>query len=152
MTRDSLDPLSEALRSLPRQEASDGFTEGVMRRLDEGSAQGKLHWVRPLLAVAATAMLVAGLYLVDFSTAPASNQQNARLEALETERQRLERELAEIRSLASQTPPREIYLGGNDRMEVFFDVGWSAVQRADSQGRRSGMQPASFPLNQGAEL
>lgn len=152
MTRDSLDPLAEALRSLPRQQASDGFTEEVMRRLDESSTQGKLQWVRPLLAVAATVMLVAGLYLVDFRAAPASNQQNARLEELETERQRLERELAEIRSLASQTSPREIYLGGNDRVEVFFDVGWSAVLRADSQGRRSGIQPASHPLNQGAEI
>ncbi len=152
MTRDPLDPLSDALRSLPRQGASDGFTEEVMRRLDEGPAQSELHWVRPLLAVAAMAVLVAGLYLVDFSAVPAGNESNARLEALESERQRLERELAEIRSLASQTPPREIYLGGNDRVEVFFDVGWSAVQRADSQSRRSGIQPASFPMNQGAEL
>ncbi len=146
------DYLNEALRSLPRQGASEGFTQSVLQRLDESPPRQERQWVRPLLAAAALATLMIGLFLVYSPAAPANQEQRARLEMLESERERLESELIEIRSLMEETAAREIYLGGNDQFEVVIDVGWSAVQNAAVEGRSSNTMHASYPMVQGAGI
>ena len=121
------DPLSEALRTLPREKASADFTARVLARLDDLPRRRDHPWLVSLIAAAAVIVLVAGLWLVRTSRLEPTRDSRARIEALQAEHARLERELARIRSLAAQPARQQIYLGGSDDYDVVLDVGWLAL-------------------------
>lgn len=145
-TRDpNTDPLGEALRSLPRHRAGEGFTERVLDRLGEPAelrARTRAHtrvnrrlWgglrlaaAGLLFAVGLVVALAAGRVLPGGgpTPAPAEAARQARRESLEAERARLAAELAELRRLTSELAEESapvLYLGGDEEVDLVLDLG-----------------------------
>ena len=111
------------LKRLPRVDASDGFTEDVLRRVrvgEEGRPAPRLG-----LAAAAVAVVVvsaaAGAWWTRQS-APAGPPVTAEsLEQLRSEYQELNREFESLRRLADDTQPF-VPVSINPQTEVLFDL------------------------------
>lgn len=162
MKEDPTFELGEALRSLPRHRAEEGFTEAVLDRvdrLDEGpDAPPDRRRARPAARWLAAAAGLAGLLLAagagllppgdagDPAGSGAGAQGSARLEALAAERARLEEELQEIRRLAREGAGEPmgrgapvLYLGGTEDVDLVLDLG----RLADARPTR-GTVPAGY--------
>ena len=99
----SQDELGNALRELPRAEASIGFRRRVLNRLDEERLR-RIAW-RPVY-VAALALIVT---LIPVGVLVKENRDQARsrqrVEQLREEYRSLEQELLDLRSLAIRSTP-----------------------------------------------
>lgn len=131
------DDVSELLKNLPRQEASSGFTERVIARLDAPSRRGVGRaWV-----LAAACALIAGLSLGAVAwrehaerRAAAERLEQRRVEIMRNEYRALERELQELRSLASEAQP-VLELGGTENVDFVFDLRRHAEERGRARAR-----------------
>ncbi len=143
------DPLSSALRSLPRHRASAGFTSDVLRRLDDRhrprarsrgpagrgpAGRDSVRW--PLLAAAAAlALLVVGFGAREWWHLHQRQQATAHLATLEQERRLLAAELAELQAQVTGAQP-VVYLGGSNDLDLVLDL---------EQVRRTGARPEDLP-------
>jgi hypothetical protein len=132
-TPDAIDPLTDALRALPRERAGEDFTARVLRAAPGAAAPAP--WPRSLAALAALLVLVAGLGAWSWERERRREELRGRVEALWQEQRELERALADLRRAAE---PRLLYLGGNDRVDLVLDL-----DRLESPGPR----PASLTVN-----
>ncbi len=127
------DSLREALQALPRERASEGFTAGVLRRLEPQEPRRGPLWLAFAAMLAAT--LIGGALLqrgVESRRAVASTE---RLLVLQAEHRQLSRELA---VLARQARPL-LHLGGDEQVDLVLDLG-------RLQKLRSGRQESSIVL------
>lgn len=117
------DDLNRALRELPREAASSGFTRRVLARLDEAP---RPIWRRPLVLAPMAAALVATL-LTWSLTGHRKQERRARLAELRQEQQQLAAELA---ALKDQADSREVlYLGGDEGIDIVMDLARLAERR-----------------------
>ncbi|MXX75692.1 MAG: hypothetical protein F4210_13850 [Holophagales bacterium] len=112
------------LKRLPREEASDGFTANVLRRVRSDQARQPAPRLR--LAVAAVAVVVvsaaAGAWWAQQSAPtepPAVTAES--IEQLRSEYQELNRELESLRRLAEDTQPF-VPVSINPQTEILFDL------------------------------
>lgn len=139
--------LRRALRSSP-EEASANFTQQVLAHREDRPRNRR--WApRPALATAAVLLFViggaAGLMVTRQTvTHPMGDlesdlEQASQKEQLLDEYRALERELEQLRRLASEQTP-VLYLGGDEDFDLMYDL-------ADYQAGRSqeSIRPASLP-------
>ncbi len=143
------DRLKALLRDLPRAEARPGFNERVLGRLDrEGDRQDQdLVLVAPPRArfagwaVAAAACAIAALTFGGWRVEQGRERerQRARLELLREEQRALATELRRLRE-AAELPRSQVYLGGDENVDVVFDLAHPIAAR--NPGARRGVVPA----------
>jgi len=109
--------LNELLRSLPRQEASEGFTQDVMRRTRSVRAATTSHARMVLAWAAVVVILISGAvgHLV------AKHRDQARIESIRAERQQLEQELQELKRI-SEGYSSVVHVDGNNGFEYVVDL------------------------------
>lgn len=150
MTRDTLqgDAIDRALSEALTQDtetASAGFTSGVLARIEERRDRRPLLGRPSLVAAAAAIVLAVGIALgLGFGdrqgAAPAVA---AERERLLQEYSELQRELDQIRQLADESRP-VLYLGGNETLDVVYDL-----RGYEDRLATSGVRPASLPPDRG---
>jgi hypothetical protein len=131
--------LQGLLRSLPREGASEGFTEGVMARLDEVR---RPLYRDPRLALAASLVLAVALWFGIGSWRDARQQDHARerVRALRTELEELQKDVSLMRELAPV-----LYLGGDDEVDLVIDM-----RRVLGEEQSDVLQPISLEDSSGA--
>jgi hypothetical protein len=104
------------LSSLPREEASDDFTDRVLNRLDDAR--------RPIffehrLALAASVLLIvsAGYGLRQWQASVEERETDARIQSIKIEVQQLQNDLRLLRDLAPV-----LYLGGTENVDFVLDM------------------------------
>lgn len=122
----SHDPLREALRSLPRERASDGFNQRLAGRLHEPPRR-RPALARPFALAAALSALLATGWL--WREQALDRERRERLGELRREQQALAAELEAIREQAAGVAP-VVYLGGDDATDVVVDLARLAQRRA----------------------
>jgi hypothetical protein len=144
--------ISEALRSLPREEASPYFTAAVMRRLGEAEKQRRFLPLERLVMVAAAIALFAAIGLglnelrLDHERQQERQASLARLEALETERTALEAELQALHRLAHDARPT-VYLSSTPDYDVVLDMTRLARRSQQRTGRTLPAMSRNSPAN-----
>lgn len=146
--------LQDLLRRIPRDDAREDFRKRVLERLDEPApAPAVPVWARASLAAAAALVMIVlapwGISFWNDSRGPSPHDRErdrTALAALRAERDSLERELREIAALASPADDGVIYLGGNDEVDLVFDLR-SAARLMGGGGAH--VEPASFSEGQG---
>ena len=134
------DPLDRAFRELPREHASDGFTRKVVTGLESRRQVG--HRARRQLRWALAAASVSLLVLVGALALEEHQRQRSlrafaqRAEKLRQEQRLLHEELAALRRVVDEHQP-VVYLGGNDRVDLVYDLAPVAARTAALQ-----VQPA----------
>lgn len=111
--------IAEALKALPRERASAGFTAGVLERLDRRSSGA--HLQRWMLTAAAVLLFGLGWGWREWQMHRDHQESRARYELLLVEKQALETELRTLRRLTEQAMP-VVYLGGNERVDLVLDL------------------------------
>jgi len=134
--RDDVDPILDALRALPRERAGEEFTAAVLRSAP-GAATAPPVGSRPLAALAALLLLVAGVVSWSWERERRREELRGRVDALWQEQRELERAFADLRRTAAEEP-RLLYLGSNDRVDFVLDL-----DRLENPGPR----PASLTVN-----
>ena len=133
--------LSELLQSLPREEASPGFTDGVLERLDRrrGGSRARL-WV---LAASLLAALTLSIFAArEWQYQEEKRQTLAELKQLRAEHDALEQELARVMRLR-QEPPM-VQLGADEDFEILLDVESLRRQAHPRAQDDTAIRPASF--------
>jgi hypothetical protein len=127
----SEEKLGNLLRSLPREEASEGFTDRVMSRLEEG----RRPFLQPRFALAASVILIAAVWIGTdrWMAMQREEQTNQRIRTLKTEIQKIQSDIRLLRDLAPV-----LYLGGNEEVDFVLDLGKAAREKGD------GLKPISF--------
>ena len=121
--------LDEVLAALPRERASDDFTEGVLARVAEARRPARRA---PILALAASLLLAVGLFGAhSWQERREARAAAERVAAMEVEALLIQAELDALREQARQAYP-VVYLGGDDDVDVVLDL-----------ARLSGGRPAS---------
>ena len=121
------DKLSRALRSLPRQQARPGFSDRVLRRIDDldtrpEQASRARRWRWPAMVAAAACLLVFTTSARDWWEQHQQRQGLARLASIESERQALLIELESLQRQMARARP-QIYVGGTNDIDFVLDVG-----------------------------
>ncbi|HEU5162973.1 MAG TPA: hypothetical protein VFV54_07505 [Thermoanaerobaculia bacterium] len=110
--------LDQLFRSLPREKASEFFTERVMARVREKRAAAP---ARRTYAVAFASLLV----VIGLASAAGwrrwETQEEARLAAARAEQVRLERELDQIKEMTAGLQP-VVYVGSTQDYDVYIDL------------------------------
>ena len=115
------DPLTEQLASLPEISASIGFTDGVLRRLDEpGKSASGLAKPLAWSAAAAVALVLAALVLRP-DAAPKAERLSAEVTEIRRQHRLLTEELDRLRTRTQNAAP-VLYLAGNDRVDYVLDL------------------------------
>jgi len=112
------------LKRLPREEASDGFTADVLRRVRTDQARQPAPRLK--LAAAAVAIVVVSAGAGAWWAQQSAQAEPARvtvesIEQLRSEYQELNRELESLRRLAEDTQPF-VPVSINPQTEVLFDL------------------------------
>ena len=147
--------LSDLLGSLPREQASEDFTRGVLRRLESTeSPREPAHEpqiprrVAPWLAAAAVLLLALGLGGREWWHRHQHAEAQARYEMLREEHDALTRELRRLRSLSLETRP-VIYLGGTEDVDYVYDLSRRKRDQEPSAGApRPGLPEPSPELSE----
>lgn len=134
------EPLDPLFRSLPRETASDYFTQRVMARIREGRAPAPLRRIAAL-ATAATLMLAVGLAGVA-GWQRAERVEAARLTAARAEQLGIEKELEQIKELTAGLQP-VVYVGSTPEYDVYIDL--RALQQAPPVATPASYRTASRP-------
>jgi hypothetical protein len=110
--------LRSLLRSLPRERASNGFTDEVLGRLDVAN---RPFYRQPRCALAAGLVLilvVAGWFGTGrWQDARQAEQTRQRIQALRTELEQLQKGVTLLRDLAPV-----LYLGGDEDVDLVIDL------------------------------
>ena len=147
--RPTHDTLREALRSLPRARAADGFTERVLAGAEAAEGTPEAPRPRPAATRWAAAAALAGFALAGALAVPtfraertAGRERQARIQAFEAERRQLAAELEEIRRLAATTQGASpvLYLGGDEDVDLVLDLG----RLAESRPGGTGVTPTAY--------
>ncbi|MYB18584.1 MAG: hypothetical protein F4Y16_06320 [Holophagales bacterium] len=112
------------LKRLPREEASDGFTANVLRRVRTDQAREPAPRLRlALAAVAVVVVSAAGGAWWAQQSAPSEppTVTTESIEQLRSEYQELNRELESLRRLAEDTQPF-VPVSINPQTEILFDL------------------------------
>lgn len=110
--------LEVALAGLPAATASEGFTERVERELKRRARRPEtVRWRAAALAVALAAAAGAFVWHQGQRSQTAERARQIRQQHLE-----LQRELADLRALASESDPL-LYLGGDESFDLVLDMG-----------------------------
>ena len=117
------DPLSHALRNLPRHHAGEGFTDSLNARLETGPPRS--HRTRRAaswaLAVVLAAAAGAALLLVpqEKPTPRTATATEPQLEDIRLQYERLSHDLAQLKSFVEEAEP-VIYLGGEENLGILL--------------------------------
>ncbi|MFQ5789496.1 MAG: hypothetical protein ACE5JI_03380 [Acidobacteriota bacterium] len=134
--------IGKLLRKLPRQKASPGFTENLMRRLPDLPPPTPLGR-RPALVAVGTVVLIVSLWGVSTSVQHRRElrerlQTAERLEQLRMEYRALEKELEDVRALAAASRPI-LELGGTEDLDFVLDL-----RELARQAEKSGARPVAY--------
>ncbi|UCF66846.1 MAG: hypothetical protein JSV80_13830 [Acidobacteriota bacterium] len=132
------DWLESGLRSLPRHKAEAEFTSRVLARVPryrQASSPGMRRLALPLAAAVLLAVLIpiALRMLSGPANQPEQTAYNSLIESLRLEQQRLQAELAELRSQFDRQTP-VVYLGGDEQLGFALDLRRLAAERAARDG------------------
>ncbi len=127
--------IGNLLRKLPKHKASPKFRERVMEELPEKPAPVP-HWRRPVIAVAAAAMLilVASSAWDYWREAQERAEAAQRVEALRNEYESLQRELGALRAIATESQP-VLSLGGSGEVDFLMDLRALSREAEESRAR-----------------
>lgn len=129
MIPESLDPL---FHSLPRERASELFTERVMARVRTHAAPAP-RLRRSVLAIAS--VFLAAIALASVASFRRAERQDA-VEAARAEQMRIERELEQIKEMTAGLQP-VVYVGSTGDYDYYIDL--RALQEESAV-----VQPASY--------
>lgn len=118
--------LQKLLRALPREQARPGFARDVLAKLDEPARDIGVRWTWPRVLLAASTAVVA-LVVVPWAVHGALESRSIErnrsdLAALRAEHESLTRELRALIDLDGAQAGGVVYLGGNDAVDVVFDI------------------------------
>lgn len=126
------DPVLRALRELPREHASQGFTSRVVARAAELADEAPTRsWPRAAVAAAAALVLVSGVAAWRLEQSRRLETFRGEVSELQTTHRLLAQELLELR--AAEKPP-VVYLGGDDNVDLYIDL--AELQRLQSAAHR----------------
>lgn len=128
--------LNELLRSLPREEASDSFTQNVMGRTRSVRAFADPQVRMVLVWATVVVILVSGAvgHLVS------NHRDQARLESIRAEQRQIENELQELKRL-SEGYSSVVHVDGNNGVEYVVDLNeFSRNQQSNRQTSRVSSQ------------
>ncbi len=109
--------VSQALKSLPREQAGLGFTAGVLRRIETPPRLLPARWIT------ATAMAAVMVLALGFGWREWRHRQAAEnLQVLLTEKHQLKAELDALRRLTAEARP-VVYLGSDSQVDLVLDLG-----------------------------
>jgi len=121
-----------ALASLPREQASPGFTAAVLERSRTAEKPAaELGWSRTTTLLAASLVLVTVVTAGMLERAHQKKELRGRVDALRSEHEMLEHELAELKR-ASAEEPAVVYLGGDENVDVVLTFDPKAVPATSS--------------------
>jgi len=116
----SIDPLTEALRNLPRERASAGFTARTLSRLEPPRRRLPITGGRLLAAAAALAVIVAIPWLGDLRQQRQLDEIRHRAAGLRRDSVVLEHQMEEARQRYERQSV--LYLGGDDDIDLVLDI------------------------------
>jgi hypothetical protein len=122
--------LRSLLSSLPRERASEGFTDNLMSRLDVAK---RPFYREPRYALVASLILLVGMWFGAgrWQDARQREETRERVQALRTEIEQLHQDINLLRDLAPV-----LYLGGDENVDLVIDMRHLMRQEAT--------QPVSF--------
>jgi hypothetical protein len=110
------------LASLPREQASPGFTAAVLERARTAEKPAaELGWSRMTTLLAASLVLVTVVTAGVLERAHQKKELRGRVDALRSEHEMLAHELAELKR-ASAEEPAVVYLGGDENVDVVLTL------------------------------
>jgi len=124
--------LGNLLRSLPREKASEGFTDRIMSRLEEGR-RPIVFQPRFALAVSIVLVVAAWVGADRWLAVQQEEQTNQRIHTLKTEIENIQDDIRLLRDLVPV-----LYLGGNEDVDFVLDLGKAAREKGDA------IEPISF--------
>jgi hypothetical protein len=160
--------LRQVLRSLPREAASEGFTEEVLARAARlpvpGAAAGEpgrvVSFPRrlpgwPGWLMAAAALLIFGLGMREWQHRRDVEESMRRIAELRGQYQELASELESLRREAASARP-VVYVGGTEQVDLVVDLAKLAEKRKDPQSedpaaRRAAQEELAELYRQGAD-
>lgn len=128
--------IGKELRALPREKAPEGFTRRVLDNLPRGERRRVPTWgYRLAAATALVLLLVVPISLKHWSVSVNTGDEAmlAEIEAVRTEKERIEQELRQLREQAAEESP-VVYLGGNEDVGLVLDVGALLNRSTESTG------------------
>ncbi len=115
------DPLTEQLASLPEIRASIGFTDGVLRRLDE-PRKFSPGLAKPLAwSAAATVALVLAALVLRPAALSKAERLSAEVTEIRSQHRLLTEELDRLRARTQNAAP-VLYLTGSGRVDYVLDL------------------------------
>jgi|GEM_PF-2109151 len=128
--------IGKELRALPRERAPEDFTRRVLHHLPRTKRRRVPAWgYRLATATAVILLLVVPMSLKHWSVSvnTGSEAMLAEIEAVRTEKERIEQELRQLREQAAEESP-VVYLGGNEDVGLVLDVGALLNRSTESAG------------------
>jgi hypothetical protein len=131
--------LDDLLGGLARERAGEGFTAGVLERLEEGrGSRGPLRLVLGLVVFVALAASAAVLVWQQ----AAKQDLRQQIALLRREARQLRADLEALRARTAEERPK-IYLGGDDRVDYVLDM--KRFMQAQRRSLKQRLKPASYP-------
>lgn len=129
--------IGDALRDLPRQSASDRFTENVLDRLRQPQETHRIQWMR------IAASIVGGLVLLGAVESVQWWREARDREALRAEHQQIVEELRSIKKVTDAATP-VVYVGGNDDVDFVLDLSDPAAREDPQHTKNDHQLPPDF--------
>lgn len=127
--------MTDLLRALPGERASEDFNQRLLARLDEPlpARAGGGRWIGFGAAALALLLLVplSGKLLPHRQVEP--GEARLLLNQIQSEHRQLERELQALRQMRAEQPEPVLYLGGDDNVDYVVDLG--QVRQVRQAGR-----------------
>lgn len=143
--RQPREPVTDDLSQLPRNQASEGFTDRVLVALENRVQERPKPMAR--LAWAGTATLVlamlTGLGLVYQRQRTADLAYQHQVEELRSRYEQLLDEVVSIRHEAA-TPDTRLYLGGDESLDLMLDLTQFSVYSQNGRQETIEVRPASW--------
>jgi hypothetical protein len=136
------EPLDQLFRSLPREKASELFTERVMARVRARTAEAAAPRRRLALAFAALALVITTGLVGAAGWRRAQLAEQTDLAAARAEQQRLEIELQQLKEMTAELQP-VFYVGSTPRYDYYIDL--RTLQEGSAVAHPASYQPGSRP-------